>query len=753
MVRLFESEYIGKAHISSHFCRCEFCKRLTVLNTYTTTRFAKLLNMPIFPLGKLQIVDECSHCGNRATTSARKYSKERKRNLAVMMKGFANEPDNPDNCAHALHTLMVYNMKSWFHDVQKSYGIRFETNMHIQLLIAQGLSRFGEYQQAMIYCRKAIVLGGGRRAEELLDFCETLLEASDGRNNLEALRIQPESTLKAYIPLATITTALIVYLIVIGISSLQYYKAWIVNGALYSYSFTLDDQTYTLDPGETREIRLRLGSHKLKTLNKPAKQFDYAVPFLRQLLNKHLMVINPDGVALLAVRPENTSAPEYSTAGQIRLFPGLKHPLRGLRLIESPSSKTDTIGLYRPDSHMEMVELMQRLKLPESAHSYANNALKTTPKTPESKQLIPVALEGLDDTATQNFLKSGLDLIPVQLSWHLHYQDYMQNMHPEVDLQKEYKTRYELHPQEPESCYLLARVTPGKESAYKFYALSDENNGMHGLGLYTIARDLYIRGEFTKALPYAREAVKLNPGNQTYRKQEENIYLALQDYTTLLKDIIEKIGSQVPSAENAEKMVLYLSRCGHIQEAADMVTHLAKTDHALQSRLDAIRYYVAKNLRDYLNCIEDARNPHAQVEIWLHEGKLSELADLFGKSPSTTVLDHLVLYCASRQDDVLNIAEMQLEKAIAKLSLQEEGGSKAAMLLQGTDAPSVAEVKELDLEAPEKAALLIVLGYLFPDQQKQFNELARMYNFVPAYPQYLLNQWIKEIEKKEQTGR
>lgn len=718
-----------------------------MLSTYSTTRFVKMLNLPLLPIGKTRMVDECPQCGNRGTTSFRTYNKERKRNLALMMEGFAAEADNPENCAHALHTLMVYDMQSWFHDVQKSYGMRFETNMQIQYLIAQGLSRFGDYKEAMIYCRKAIVLGAGRQAEELLAFCQTLLEASEGIDDLEALKVQSESALRAYIPLFTLTATAAVFLITASVSSLRNYKAWIVNGSLQKYTFALDDEFYELESGATKQITLRLGEHELKIDGMPPHQFNYSIPLIKQLLEKHLLVINPDAMALLAVaEPEDNikdSRTTYSHVGQIRIYPGLGNPQHGLRRISSDVKRTDSISLYRPESHMAMVDLMVRLELEKAAIKYARRALLMEPASEESDELLKVALRDTNDSGTMAFLSKELDSSPALLPWHRYYQNYMQAHHPEHNLEREYTLRCKNYPEEPASYYLLASVVQDRQTAYSFFEHSDKENGMGGLGLHAIAHDLYLRGQFKEALSYSRKAMQCAPHNASFKELNEKLLLALRDYDTLLTNTLK---SRITSSSRslAEKTVLYLTCAGYHQEAAAEISKLGEKWPEDLPRFNAIRFYAVGNVSDYLECMGDMGHPHTTVEKFLHLNQIAEADEFMMQHEDHPYWEHLVLYCAAMNQNLLQLAEHNLAKAIAEVDMETGCRHRITKLLTGEMEATEEAVRDIDIPAPEKTILCVALNYRFPDNKQRFNELALVYNFTPAYPQLLLRKWIRE---------
>ncbi len=696
------------------------------------------------------MVDECPQCGNRGVTSARKHEKERKRNLALMMDGFAEEADNPQNCAHALHTLMTYDMQAWFHDVRKSYGLRFETNMQIQYLIAQGLSRFGSYKEAMIYCRKSIVLGAGKPAEELLAYCEKLIEASKSPSDIEALKVKPESSFRAYIPLITMTMLPAIALIAVGVSSLRNYTAWIVNGSLQTYTFTLDDQTYTLEPGATRQVSLRLGEHELKFNKMPPRRFSYSVPLIKQLMDKNLLVINPDAMALLTLAPQEETTHHadnrYSHTGQIRIFPGIGTPVHGLNRIKADEPRISSISLYRPQSHIAMVNLMNRLGLKDAAVQYAYRALSMNPNSEESAQLLTIATQSSDDLTVRSFLQKGLNTSPALLPWHIHYQNYMHMHHPEHNLVSEYTLRCKTYADDPASFYLLAQVVHDRQTAYRFYEHSDKNGGMNGRGYYAIAKDLYVRGSFKAALPYSRKALQMAPETHAFQALNMNILLALRDYEALLGQNNGKAGSQGP-LEASMQRILYLTCAGYHQEADREIFELSTTNSMVLPQLNALRFYAVGNSRDYLECMVDMGHPHAEMELLLHDNAIPKADKLISLKEDHPYWEHLVLYCAAMNQDLPQIAARNFNKAIAEINPDSRSYIRVKRILEGKVEVTEEEIRSLNIDLQEKTILCVALDYRHPDLHAMLSDLARLYNFTPAYPQLLVKHWIRNLEK------
>ena len=744
----FKIELIGKKKITSHLTLCAGCSQLRLLSSYITTRVAMFFSLPVLPLGKLRILDECPTCGHCGQIKARQFYKERKKNLSVMMEGFTHSSDDPDNCCLALHTLMIYNEEAWFEDVQKTYSKRFESDMRVQLLIARGLCRFGDYDRAIEYCRKAIELGGGESAEELLEFCLAALVATKHSLDLDQWTVQEESARAAYIPILSLVTTVIVVLTMQGVSALRTHRAWIVNGSLREYSFMLDGESYTLSPGSDHQIKLKLGKHVLEFESSPVTHFTYSISLFKQLLDKQMLVINPDATALLAMvdSGENADGSQttFSYGEQIRIVDGLRQPLGGIRKLDAGETNTHTICLYRPETHLAMVGLMQSFGLDRESVDYARRALADNPATEESVELLGVALDRADDADAQVFLKTGLDVTPTLLPWHLYYQNYMMIHHPDHDLEREYTLRCKNLGDESESYYLLGRVVRNREAAYKFFEYAEKLPGMEGEGYQAIARSLFVRGQFAEALPYSQKAVACSTTNAVFLNLNEQVLLALRKYDDLI-GYIKSAPAGLSDRERSRRNILYLTCAGYHREAEAEAVRLSEQHGETLPELNAIRFYAVGNVADYLSCIAAAGNDRASLEQLLHTHRIKEADLLLSRNGDSPYWEYLVLYCAAMNQGLPEIADRNIEKAAIKSGHGTISRHTVTTLLSGSSPPSVEDLRNLDIDAQEKAILCAALSYRFTELQPSLSTLAAKYNFNRTYPQLLLKKWIRSF--------
>jgi len=735
MAQIFDTEQYGKSDVSSHFSRCHGCNRLTVLNSYSTTRFLRLFKLPILPIRSYRILDECPLCGYCATTTRRHYAKERKHNLSTMMEGFVSDADNPDVSCHALHTLMVYDEASWFMDVQKSYGLRFENHMQVQFLIAQGLCRFGAYEAAIDQCHKALELGAGKKADDLLQFCLAAIVAKKHALEPEDHWVATkESSAKAYVPLATVATLLAVLMVWQVASAMRTHRAWLVNGSLQEYAFELDGKAYTLPPGSRERIKLKLGQHELKMDSKKPVEFDYSFSLIKQLFGKHLLVINPDAMALLSTEGDQGKA--YAYGRQIHSIPGISLPFHGFGTMEAETEESQRIGLIRPDTHMGMVEQLRALAPAEAAEQYARRALLMNPATAEAGDLLPIALSSLPDGRALAFLRHGIKVRPVLLPWHQAYQKHRLLAGGRKKLVREYSQYCRDNQNEPAFCYLLGHVLEQPEDARKFFLYSEKGEGMDGLGYHAIAHNHYIRAEYQQALPYSLKALEKDPRNDAFNAQHRSILLALRQYDELLDSIDQDSG------EWAEETVLYLTCAGFHREAEAAVSRFAETMPGnTVPRLNAIRFHAVGNMTDYLTCVADAGDPLAGLKKAYHENRVADADRMLTPEVPHPWWEDLLLYTCAQLNGETAIAQAHWQRAMDATAARGTAYSALKEAVAAPGGPDAETLRRLDLPALEKAVLCCALAARHPERAAELGALSEQYNFNPRYPWLFIKQW------------
>src|SRR5690606_17881715 len=92
------TRYVGKSNVSVRGARCEHCHRESALESYDTRLFFVVFFIPVIPLGRKRIVDECSSCSRHYAVNAEQYQEARAQTLNESMEKFRAQP-SPETAA------------------------------------------------------------------------------------------------------------------------------------------------------------------------------------------------------------------------------------------------------------------------------------------------------------------------------------------------------------------------------------------------------------------------------------------------------------------------------------------------------------------------------------------------------------------------------------------------------------------------------------------------------------------------------
>lgn len=762
MQRFFSIDRYGKKNIVSHYDHCEACKKLAALSSYVTHKFVAFRQFPLVPLGKkIRVMDECSQCGHSTTISERNYRKKRTKDLAAMMSAFNSESDNPYAALNGMQTLLVYDEESWFMDLKHSYGSRFENHMLVQLLIAQGLCRFGHYREGMEYARKAVVLGAGSYAEEVLSFCQSRLEAKEA-GLVAPPGVKPESMLRPYAFIAVVLIGSFLAIATNGISAMYNYRAWLVNGSHVPYTIEIDGHRYQLGPYEHKQIKLRLGVHKMQVHGLAGHEipvsFDYETSLLKQKIENHAFVLNPDAIAVMAEETllEGQVTNRYSFGKVINVLEGIDHPFSGFPIWAGSRHASQTrLFLHSPSNHLEMVEFLRAHGDVGDATKYAGRLLTIDPSVEDMETLLEIATSELTVEQAVGFLETGKRILPPLIAWHCFYQDFMGVRQPGHDLQTEYGLLCKQHPDTLEFYYLLGRVARNRDISRKLFEKSEKPPGCGGAGFFAIAYDLLCAGEFKEAQPYSQRALEQAPDQPEYKALDRQIHLALRQYDQPLAQVSARLEMEPENGEWVAEKIKYLTLLGDHHAASEAIKNFPGSDETWTHYFSAVRFYVSGNVKGYLNSLMASGRESAELKKLLHSGNIEAAYSIMAGDEGCEYTDHLILYCAAKYHGYPKIGEIELTRAIEKMGESTPVQKEVATILSGDTPPSASQILDLRLMPKEKAVLCASLGFKFPVHQESFFSLSKKLNYAPEYPHLLLKKWVRQpvaVQKHSSTS-
>jgi tetratricopeptide (TPR) repeat protein len=659
------------------------------------------------------------------------------------MENFSKSADQPSTALHGLQTLMTYNEERWFMDVENEYGRRFYNHMQIQFVIAQGLCRFGHYAEAELYCRKALVLGGGPPVEELLELCQKLRDSNNSSRD-EALRT--ESALRPFTFPITVAASLLAALIFTGVSATRHHTAWLVSGAPFPYAVMIDQHPYEIEPFEETPIRLRPGQHTMSIVTPQAATntiaFEYSAALLKQKREKHALILNPDGMALLTSESVRIDESEVQHHAGRFVYPlaGIDYPFRPFPVRAGFHKKKKTrLFLKEESDHKQMISRIQSDVGNKAAVAYARQALIFDPDSMYTADLLKVVANELSTDEMITFLLGGRNDESPRIYWHLAYQDYVAGHHPSHELQTEYAKLCNAHPDEPLYFYLLGQVISTRSDATMLFEKSEKGRGCRGVGYQAIARDLLCSGKYAEALPYSEKALEANPANPAFNVLNMRIHLALRHYDRLVQSTARDL-ERAP--ENAGLMALhikYLTLLGDHKKAAEAENRFPADRAECAADFHAARFYAVGNTSDYLESL--TTNANTELQRLLHADRTVAVHEQLGRNEEHEYFAHLVMYSAAHRSEQTDIASIELEKALLEVRPEDAAHQQVLAMLTADTPPTARQLLDLRIWPKEKTILSTALGFRFPEQQQSFFKIARHFNHTPEYPQLLIRKW------------
>jgi tetratricopeptide (TPR) repeat protein len=158
--------YYGKRRIHSQMGTCEFCKRYTNLESYDTTLFFVMLLIPIIPLGKKRILQECSACSKHRVLSYSKWNDAKARDSATVLAKLQSDPNDRDALLQALGFAISYQDEPLFDSLVERLGVEGATDALIQAQLGDGYYYFGRWPETEKAYRTSLKLQDNETVRE-----------------------------------------------------------------------------------------------------------------------------------------------------------------------------------------------------------------------------------------------------------------------------------------------------------------------------------------------------------------------------------------------------------------------------------------------------------------------------------------------------------------------------------------------------------------------------------------------------------
>lgn len=206
------THYYGKSNVETRLAACNSCGRQQGLVSYDTRLWFVVLFIPVIPLGRKRIIDQCPTCKRHYVIDADKWETQKQLGISGAMDTFETNP-TPEAAMQLHQTMLNFHQSAQAAEFRRTMVEKFGENAHVHAYLGtaltnagQGGEAVGHYARALALrpdlpearigvARSAIAAGERDRARGLLDFLEK--PGAEQLYSLEPLEVLADAYRKA----------------------------------------------------------------------------------------------------------------------------------------------------------------------------------------------------------------------------------------------------------------------------------------------------------------------------------------------------------------------------------------------------------------------------------------------------------------------------------------------------------------------------------------------------------------------------
>ncbi len=150
--------YWGKSNVFARRDQCQHCGRLTDLRSYDTTKYFVVLFLPIIPLGRKRIIDECPHCKRHRVASAKQWRRQKAEAMAAAQSALRAEPNSDAAVRSAIGACVAFQSPEELDNIAALLGPSARNSAENQSLLGSAYGFFDRYADAERAYRAALAI-------------------------------------------------------------------------------------------------------------------------------------------------------------------------------------------------------------------------------------------------------------------------------------------------------------------------------------------------------------------------------------------------------------------------------------------------------------------------------------------------------------------------------------------------------------------------------------------------------------------
>ena len=152
------THYYGRGKASARRGTCEFCGRTATLTSYETRECFCILFIPLIPIAKYRIFDECSSCRKHRRLKAGEFDQQVSAQIAPLRDAIRRSPTDVDARERLIRELASLRMNEEAEAAAREATLTIPTSSGLNLLAGQILAGKGDLEGASPYLERAVNL-------------------------------------------------------------------------------------------------------------------------------------------------------------------------------------------------------------------------------------------------------------------------------------------------------------------------------------------------------------------------------------------------------------------------------------------------------------------------------------------------------------------------------------------------------------------------------------------------------------------
>ncbi len=151
------THYYGQRNSDVRSATCHSCGRPANLLSYDTRLWFVVLYIPIIPLGRKRIIDQCPYCKRHYVIAALQWETQKQLDVSGALDRYHSE-GTPEAAMEAHQRLLNYRQSGEAAELRREMAEKFRQNARVQAYLGQALSGAGLGQDAQVYFQRALDL-------------------------------------------------------------------------------------------------------------------------------------------------------------------------------------------------------------------------------------------------------------------------------------------------------------------------------------------------------------------------------------------------------------------------------------------------------------------------------------------------------------------------------------------------------------------------------------------------------------------